>query len=164
MSYSTLYEIYKTKIIDIGEFKNGHGSGPPVWDYLWVNYLNGRHFGWSSAASMQPLWDLAEVSRIPVHLRLCLAFTFDNAYCPMERLPELVEACERTHAAIAEFDPAITNHWGVFADTLRKNRFPKRCLGAGLNCTSLEDSWSEWLCYPPDKRPVLHSIFEMTHL
>jgi hypothetical protein len=38
MSYTSLYKVFKTKRVELDEFRNGHGSGPPVWDYLTKTY------------------------------------------------------------------------------------------------------------------------------
>ncbi|RYD62149.1 MAG: hypothetical protein EOP83_15330 [Verrucomicrobiaceae bacterium] len=136
MSESTLYEVFRTKVYMIDEYKNGRGSGPILWDYLAETYLGGRiGFG----EGYDPLWALGRDRRVPMEERLCLVMTFDNAVIEPDRIRELALAC---CAVAPRLNPLYENHWGAFGATLGDYKVrDHRMLGIALNCTSVEDQW-----------------------
>jgi hypothetical protein len=138
MSESTLYEVFLTKVNYIEEFKNGHGTGPVIWDYLAKTYLNlpdGLGFGGDD----KPLWALARDPRVPLEQRIVHTMTFDHAIITPGTIREAALAC----IAVASLLPEDrVNHWGEIGTVLgdyvvRDNRLQ----GIGLNCTSVCDQW-----------------------
>lgn len=143
MSYTSLYKVFKTKRVNVGDFRNGHGSAPPVWDWLSEKYLNGSY--WFSAGDA--LWKLAKDVRVPIDVRLCHAFTFDYAVVVPEHFERMSQACAEMNR-ILEAWPKWTNcvnHWPAFSEFFKtckvQHKITKRCLGIGMRCTSVSDVW-----------------------
>lgn len=156
MSTSDLYSVYKTKAKHIAEFGNGHGTAPAIWGYLCKKHLNMESYAWLTAGSK--LWDLSKDPRVSTHMRLVHAFTFNRALCPLDRLNELAEACEKVYTITYEDCPTHVNHWQSVANELRKIKPNKRSLGIGLSCTSIADHWLGWKGEEINK---LWNIFEV---
>ena len=143
MSYSTLYLLYRTKVVEVAEYRNGWHSAPVVWDHLSETYL-GKENGYfrSSEKEMQDLWNLARDLRVPKHWRLAHRLTFDNAVIPKDRL---VEAAGHFRLVGAEIDQmGKGQHWTAIANSLEQiasGRLDHRLVGVVLNCTSVNDYW-----------------------
>jgi hypothetical protein len=143
MSYTSLYKIYKTKRVESDEFRNGHGSGPPVWEYLTSTYIGDGTY-WFSAG--EKLWALARDKRVPLDVRLCHAFTFDYAIVPPKHFGRMSEACATMNGILAAWPKwnGCVNHWGAFSETFKTLKVDKRCLGVGMRCTSVCDVWDDY--------------------
>ncbi len=141
MSTSALHRVYRTTATEFKEFRNGHGSGPPVWGHILRVYLGRDEFSWF-ASDNEPLWGLVYDDKVPDYLRLCLAFTCDRAICPIDRLVEFAGHCRST--AIATHNPERVNHWDAIADAIENHKSKVRQLGVGLGCTSVCDPWYEY--------------------
>ena len=142
MSYTSLYKVFKTKRVEIAEFRNGHGSGPPVWDYLTKTYLGESY--WFSAGDK--LWALARDKRVPLDIRMAHAFTFDYAIVLPEHFTRMSEACatmNRTLEAWPGWKDCV-NHWGAFSELFKTLKVGKRCQGVGMRCTSVCDVWDSY--------------------
>jgi hypothetical protein len=151
MSYTSLYEIYKTKKLITKEFDNGYGSAPPVWDYLCSHYLNVESI--HMLFNKQPLWNLIRDTTVPLSIRLCHAFTFDYAIVSPEHFPLMSEACADMQHILKTW-PAWTNnvtHWGLFSEFFKTLKVNKRCLGIGMQVTSCSDVWDEYPKYGKDR-------------
>ena len=73
MSCTSVYELYKTKVNCITELRNGHGSGPAIWDYISIK-LYGKKFNMFNDEGFWPSYkdarlDDAEKSCVAVYLR-----------------------------------------------------------------------------------------------
>ncbi len=143
MSTSDLYFVNKKSTRHIAEFRDGHGTAPVLWSVLCVEYLGWDEYDWSFGheGKMRSLWELAFDPRVPFHLRLCHAFTFDRAVCPKDKLLELASACVETSDKIP---PGKINHWKAIADMLLKLRTPGQSIGVALSPTSVSDCWLDW--------------------
>jgi hypothetical protein len=140
MSTSHLYRIYRTKATQFAEYHNSHGSAPVVWGHLRERFLGQERFGFYQ--DDKPLWALARDPRVPLPLRLCHAFTFDLAFCPVEHIAGLADACERVAEITA--DARYVNHWAAIAADLKTHKAKVRQIGVGLGCTSVCDPWEQW--------------------
>lgn len=137
MSTSALHRVYKTTATEFAEFSNGWGSGPSIWRHLCEKYL---YREWHIMQNDKQLWNLVDSDKVPDYLRVCLALTLDNSYCPCDRIDDLIGHCEAT--ASATDTSAAVNHWQAFADALKGHKKKPRQLGIGLGCTSVSDPWS----------------------
>lgn len=154
MSYSTLYKVYKTRAVEITEYRNSHGTAPPLWSWLtskflsqnqvdcYYNCLPGSHWG---SGDLRPLWDLARNPRVPYHFRICHAFTFDYACCPPEKVKLLANCCDLVDEEISKwpFWANSVNHWGRISETLSVLKLDKRCMGVSLDGTSVSNIWTD---------------------
>ena len=143
MSYTSLYDIYKTKKNEIAEFPNGHGSAPPVWAWLCKNYLGPKSY-WHSAG--KELWALADDPRVPLNVRLCHVFTFDYALVLPQHFQRMSEACAEMHTILYAWPDWLgcVNHWGAMSELFKTHKVGKRCQGVGMRCTSVCDVWDEY--------------------
>lgn len=133
MSRSTLYLVYDNTSEILHEYRNGWGTGPAIWDT--IGKLGGISF------DSDDLWKLARNPTMPLHLRMCHAFTFDRAVCPAGRLNEMAEWLVMAHA---DMDQKRVSHFGTIAEHLReiaKQNNPE-LRGVALNCTSVSVVWT----------------------
>lgn len=155
MSTSDLYRVYRTRATHFAELRNGWGSAPVLWRHLVVRFLGReQHDYLRSGGNDSELWDLARDPRVPVSLRLAHAFCCDQAVCPVDRLKELAEACERVYEVTANSQGV--NHWQSIAALLREHKPRARQIGVGLSCTSVCDPWSGW---KPQNTQAVWDIF-----
>jgi len=157
MSYTTLWQIFRTTKTCVAEFRNSHGSAPPVWDMLGYRYL-----GWDMPATfrrddeMKKLWALAYAPHVPEHLRITHTCTFDRAVIHRDTKEQVAAAFELTHADILAEPPRKSrysdepngpmtwSHWPAIAAALRADRGDHRMIGWAIGCTSVSDPWEEW--------------------
>lgn len=139
MSCTSVYAVYKTKAVCIGEFRNGHGSGPAIWDYISQKCL-GEPFSMLNADSF---WGLYKDKNLTDKDRAVLLCTYDMAYIERDKLLEFADACEQVHADIISNTGWVWNHFkdiGIAAKALA-DKHDHRCLGFGVGCTSVSDPW-----------------------
>lgn len=148
MSYSALYYVYKTTVTEIAEFRNGHGSGPPVWQ--WVAR---KHCGMPADAYifggnwMSLIFKNETLTRLPNHWKSVLLFTADFAMINEANRERFAGDCDKVFHELnkwGEWGPSRVNHWADIAATLRSHKIGKRALGVGLSCTSVSDIWGEY--------------------
>lgn len=136
MSSSSLYRVYRTKARYLAEYRNSHGTAPVIWGHLTERFLN-KPF--SMFDDLTSLWGLARDTRVPRTLRIVHAFCCDDAFCPVDRISELADACEVTY--VATLKAGYVNHWQSIADDLRTHKAKSRQIGISLGCTSVCDEW-----------------------
>jgi len=145
MSTSDLYLIFRKSVRHLKEYRNGWGSGARIWTFMQNRYLPGSR-NWIHGNN-QALWDLAKDQSVPLHQRLCLAFTFDQSACPIERMAELGEAMKTMGRECDDDEPNSVNHMpkiGADLCELAKEKLDHRAIGIGLECTSVNDLWLQW--------------------
>ena len=149
MSYSTLYEVYNTKVNCINEYKNGHGSAPPVWSLISIKHL-GREFKMWDDKEAKELWATWKRVDIPRHRRFGLLLTFDTGIIEPDNLNEASELAKKLHFDILENSEWDWSHWEAISGDLEKvaQKHDYRMIGVSLGCTSVSDPW-EW--YPNGK-------------
>lgn len=141
MSYSTIWKVYKTTCTTYTELRNGHGSAPPVWDWLSVNYLNKE--SWIMSRDEKALWALYKNQSVPRHMRFALLATFDDGLVEVNDLEEASRLArlvyETTHI------PQYVNHWLDISEAYKKLSVSKdtRLHGVAIGCTSVSDPWEE---------------------
>lgn len=152
MSYSTIYQVFRTKSSPICEYRNAWGTGPAIWNYLSKKYLGLD--GWSPFLEGDGgLWALARDERVPLALRACHAITFDYALTPRDKLKEMGALVAEGGRMIE--DGAHVNHFAAIGSHLAELKLDRRAKGVGLNCTSVSDTWGQeakywrepWDCY-----------------
>lgn len=151
MSYTSTYKLFRTKVSHIGEHRNGHGSGPIVWDYLETKYLPKQEYRRQIAGNMQEVWDLVRDPRVEEHEKAALLATFDWSYCPTHRLNYAADLLDKFYEESYLIFPHRANHWSAIAADYRAAGKDKRMLGVCIGCTSVSDPWDE---YPKFSKPV----------
>jgi hypothetical protein len=144
MSYTSLYKVYKTKRIEIEEFRNSHGSAPPVWEYLAETQFGLRYY--NDINPMSLLWNLAYDKKVNLHVRLCHAFTFDYAYVSPEHFALMSDSAARMNVILEAWPKwaGCVNHWGLISETFKNLKVDKRCIGIGMRGTSVCDVWDNY--------------------
>ena len=147
MSYTSLYKVFKTKRVELAEFRNSQGSAPPVWGWLTEKFLPGTGYWFSNCDS---LWKLALDKRVPLDVRLCHAFTFDYAVVLPEHFERMSQACAEMNNVLNEWPKwhNCVNHWGAFSEFFKtckvQHKITKRRFGIGMRCTSVTDMWDDY--------------------
>ena len=142
MSYSAMWKVYRTKAKQFEQFQNSHGSAPPVWGWIGVNFLDWENeFMYGTGKDMRPLWQSYKNLSIPTHIRFALLATFDDGIVKPENLDEAARLAELTHATI--LFPNHVNHWQLISEAYKNaTKFKdKRLQGIALGCTSVNDPW-----------------------
>lgn len=159
MSYTSVYELYKTKVNCITELKNGHGSGPAIWDYV-SQKLHGERF---NMFDNKKFWSSYKDSRLSEDEKAVLLSTYDNAFVEVERLDKFAEACKQVHALIIQSTEWEWSHFeaiGLAAQALYE-KHDHRCLGVAIGCTSVCDIWEQKSPESIDYWGVYQQIDEM---
>ena len=141
MSTTAVYALFKTKVICIGEFHNGHGSGPAIWNYI-SEKLYGEKFNMFDDNKFWPSYKSAKLSRDE---KAVLLSTYDNAFIEVEHLSEFANACRKVHVLIISATDWEWSHFdaiGNAAEELHK-KHEYRCKGLAIGCTSVCDIWEQ---------------------
>lgn len=151
MSHTSLYEVYKTKMVKFKELNNGHGSGPPIWDYISLKYANRKFsLAYEDHGWFWPLWKDPRLDR---NEKAVLLSTYDQAVIGIDYLFEFSKACKEVHQKIIDGTKWTWNHFSDIGkgslDLSIKHDF--RCRGMAIGCTSVWDEWESWK--PRDKEP-----------
>jgi hypothetical protein len=147
MSYSTLWAVYRTTATEIAEYGNSWLSAPPLWNFLWREYVNRNDTGYPvSEARMKPLWDLAADSRVPLDLRIAHAMTFDHAIVKARDFRKVEEALRAVYGILQRGGACPNSHWWAVGTAIGdlKGKLPKKAIGVGLGCTSVSDDWNHY--------------------
>lgn len=140
MSYSTLYQVFKTTVRPVAEYRNGHGTGPAIWGELREGYLGQKRFGYGQNDDW--LWALARTKLVPLSLRACHVITFDYALIKPEHAQVMAELIAEGGAMLSR---EYVNHFPAIAEDIASHKFDRRALGLAINCTSVSDLWEEWV-------------------
>lgn len=140
MSYTSVYAIYKTKAVCLTELKNGHGSGPAMWDYIAMK-CTGKNL--PMFGDVDWFWKLWKDERLSKNEKAVLLSTYDWSVVEIDKLEDFAKACEEIHSQIIDNTRWTWNHFsdiGKQALILSK-KHDHRCLGLGIGCTSVSDLW-----------------------
>ena len=141
MSTTNIYELFKTKVNCIDELRNGHGSGPAIWNYI-SEKLYRKQF---NLMDDKEFWLSYKDKRLNDNEKAVLLSTYDRAFIEVDRLHEFAEACKEVHKKIIETTDWTWSHFeaiGLAADNLYKEH-DARCLGLAIGCTSVCDEWEQ---------------------
>lgn len=143
MSRSNLYFVYKTTVREVAEFRNSHGSAPPLWQWLCAKYLGWPENEYIFSRDLKPMWALGINPEVPEWARICLYMTFDAGVVTAEHQERAATACEECDKVIRAWPRWIgcVNHWAAIGAAIREANIPKRAIGIGLSCTSICDPW-----------------------
>lgn len=139
MSRTTTFALYKTKVTAIAEHRNGHGSGPAIWDYASLKALGKKMDLFNSDG----FWSCWKSPLLDDDEKAVLLFTYDDAFVEFEHLEKFASACRKVHDRIIERSDWTWNHFAAIADDADKIRGKKdrRCRGMVVQCTSVADNW-----------------------
>lgn len=145
MSTTTLNLIYKTKAVQYAEYPNGHGSAPPIWEYMCTQHLK-EEYSFFDDPQMGRICKLALNNTVPLNRRLTCVATFDYAVMPVGKLIEFATAFEETHRAILCASEWTWSHWAAIAKDVAAiaAKHDHRLVGVGIGCTSVSDPWEWW--------------------
>jgi len=145
MSYSTLWLVYKTRTRSIKEYRNGHGTAPPLWDMLCEQYLHKEPHYWLLNKNPKDLWALYKDKTIPLYKRFTFFMTFDRAVVDPSDFQRAIECCQKLYLEIEAEKPNYVNHWQSIADDIKNiGKIDYRAQGIALGCTSVSDPWEFW--------------------
>lgn len=141
MSYTSVYELYKTKVNCISELRNGHGSGPAIWDYI-SQKLYGEKF---NMFDDEKFWSSYKDLRLSRDEKAVLLATYDKAFIEVGHLKEFASACKKLHALIIYKTQWEWGHFEAIGDIAEKlhEKHDSRCLGLAIGCTSVCDIWEQ---------------------
>lgn len=139
MSYTSVYELYRTKVSRISELQNSHGSAPAIWDYV-SKKLTGENFNFFNADSFWSLWKDEKLSE---NEKAVLLSTYDNSYIATHKLLEFSEACKEVSELIIIHTRWTWNHFRDIGDIAEKlsKKHDFRLKGMCIGCTSVSDQW-----------------------
>jgi hypothetical protein len=159
MSYTSVYELYKTKVNCITELRNGHGSGPAIWDYISLK-LYGEKF---NMFDDKKFWPSYKDTRLDEDERAVLLSTYDSAFVEVEHLEKFASACKRVHTLITETTRWEWSHFEAIGLTAKSlyEKHDHRCLGLAIGCTSVCDIWEQESPEDIDYWGVYHQMEEM---
>lgn len=142
MSHTSTYELYRTKVNCISEHRNGHGSGPAIWDYI-SQKLRGERFDFMYNSN--EFWPLYKDQRLDDDERAVLLSTYDNAFVEVGHLEEFASACRKLHKLILETTQWQWSHFEAIAEDAEElhKRHDPRCRGLAIGCTSVCDLWEQ---------------------
>ncbi len=141
MSCTSVYSLFKTKVNCEVQLRNGHGSGPAVWDYI-SNKLYNKNFDTFNADGF---WGSYKDPRLDDDEVAVLLSTYDNSFVELDYLVEFSIACVKLHPMIINGTRWTWNHFqeiGVEAAKLFNNH-DYRCKGMAIGCTSVNDVWEQ---------------------
>lgn len=137
MSYTSTYELFKTKVNRIRKHQIGNGSGVAMWDYV-SQKVSGKRFNF-----LDMDWECWKSEKLSKEERVVLLSTYDRSYIEVERLPEFAVACHNVHELIISNTNWDWSHFfeiGNDAKSLSESS-DYRCLGFAIGVTSCEDLW-----------------------
>jgi len=140
MSYTSVYKLYKTKVSCIEELRNGHGSGPAIWDYISLK-LYGKKM--SIFEQDKNFWSSYKDQRLSEDEKAVLLSTYDYAYVGVDDLERFSAACKTVHKLILDKTDWDWSHFekiGEISKCLSK-KHDHRCRGLCIGCTSVSDPW-----------------------
>jgi hypothetical protein len=142
MSSTSLYAVYKTKANHLSEYRNGHGSGPAIWDYISEKCF-GERFNMFDTEKEEKFWALWKDPRLTRNEKAVLLSTYDGAIVEKEFLEEFAAACKEVHQLIIENTRWDWNHFKDIGESVSMyfSKLDYRCLGVGIGCTSISDPW-----------------------
>ena len=113
VSHSTLWLVHKTTARVLAEYRNGHGSAPPIWDLLWSRYVErGRRFPIHTERRHGELWALASERRVAESHRIALGLTFDRVVVSLApaSLVRVADALDEVHREILDTDYPMSEY------------------------------------------------------
>lgn len=141
MSCTSIYELFKTKANCIIELRNGHGSGPAIWDYISLKVL-GKKF---DMLNDKEFWPSYKSDKLDDDEKAVLLATYDKAFIEVDKLMEFSSACQKVHKLILDTTKWEWSHFEAIskaAEKLHKDHDP-RCKGMAIGCTSVCDIWKQ---------------------
>ncbi len=160
MSYTTLYGVpEKGSLETVAEYRNGWGSAPVIWDYMWKKYLSTPERERNYESAMHPAKNLEEICAL-VHdgkvvdfESLCMQLTFNDAILRKEDFEKAAAALETMFLVTNKEDRV--NHLKTIATDLRDKDKWADYIGCCFRHTSVGD---EWTVYTPDDDSRLYDI------
>ncbi len=104
------------EVIELAEYRNGHGFLPPVWTGITARYLPGEKY-WYEVTESQ-IWDLTKNPDVPKHHRAILLLTGEGAYIRKENYERAASDIEQFFNDMP-YVPGYVNHWGKIVKLLR---------------------------------------------
>jgi len=148
MSCSTLYKVYRTTARGLIQFRNGYGSGPPVWEMVAakLGLENPSTVAMFGSHEARKVWNAVRGTEIPLSWKWALAFTFDKTILNPEDTEIAANAFRETHQDILRWTRYTWSHWESIADAIEGSpKLDYRALGFALGCTSVSDPWEDFI-------------------
>lgn len=140
MSYTEIYKVKKDgDVVMIDEVRNAHRGAWSVWAILEERHLPTteitRLFTIPSQENKQKeIWDLAYNEKIPLHERMVLLSTFDNAIVSKQNIPDLLESFRKFDG-----ETSLKEQANIIEETFKND---DDMIGIAWNETSVNgDAW-----------------------
>lgn len=143
MSYSEYYLLGETGLVDEIEMRNGHGSMPVIWDYLFQKYCTktSKWDNWMSSYHKLR----AATPRMTDGERILFALGREPVMLPKALFPVMWEALELIMPNVPD---NRVNHWPAVIEWMKKER-DEEVVGFGMYATSVNDNF--WVVQDPDE-------------
>ena len=141
MSSTSLYELFSTKVNCVATLRNGHGSGPAIWNYISLK-VRGIEF---SCFNDKGFWPCYKSDKLDDDEKVVLLATYDNSFVEIANMIEFSESCRKLHRAIIKTTTWEWSHFDAIADSAEKlaTKHDPRCRGMAIGCTSVCDVWEQ---------------------
>jgi hypothetical protein len=138
MSCSTLYEVRKSGVKEISEYRNSWHSAMSLWTYMAQEFCGMESFPLFTGG--QKVWDCYKRPDVPINFRAAMALTLDYIIVPIDRTKEFGKMLKGVHESITA--KGMGSHWEKIATDIAEYK-PKRkgAIGLALNASSVNDIW-----------------------
>ena len=154
MSCSTLFKYHGKKVYHVKDFRNGHGSGPSIWELV-SQVCTGQKF---RIFDTDNFWPLYKSNKLSDSQRAVLLFTYDNNYVSRDNIKMFAKACIEVHQDILNKTDWKWSHWEDIGNSILEAKLTKYAKGFCLRCTSVTDAWDE--CPPESQVGEVYEIIK----
>lgn len=147
MSYTSLFGVPASGELEtVAEYRNGWGSAPVIWEFIWNKYLRTREAEKKYESAMHPqgnlqkVCDLANDGKLQEYERICVQLTYDRCIIRKEDFPKVAAALDTMYAAT--YNGEYVNHLKAIADDLRAADKWASYIGCCFRHTSVGDEWT----------------------
>ena len=167
MSYSTLYIVFKTKAVEYQEYNNGWGTLPAALSMM--TFISKGASECLPPYSLTPeetqvWWNLWQSPLLTGAEKFCILLCYDNLIVLPENFALASEFCLEGHNSILTKTDWTWSHFEAIGKDFAKlaeSKLDYRAIGAGLNCTSIHDVWSEYTYLKGKTGKKLDSVIEV---
>lgn len=147
MSYTSLYGVpLQGCLRTVSEYRNGWGSAPVIWDFIWDKYLRTRETEKNHESAMHPngnlkkICDMANEGKLLEYERICVHLTCDGCIIRKEDFAKVSDALDTMY--LATNNGVYVNHLKAIASDLRDDDKWNDYIGCCFRHTSVGDAWT----------------------
>lgn len=147
MSYTSLYGVpLQGCLRTVSEYRNGWGSAPVIWDFIWDKYLRTRETEKNYESAMHPngnlqkICDMANEGKLLEYERICVHLTYDRCIIRKEDFAKVSDALDTMY--LATYNGVHVNHLKAISSDLRDSDKWNDYIGCCFRHTSVGDEWT----------------------